>query len=268
MRLHKFATALAFTVAAVAVHAAPLPVFGAFTFLTTGGFEDGTATCTNAPLPCAMTYTNPDVIIPGPVQTYRNIDWGNPATSFGQSGLEVTHLNGNNPLVTNGGWKNIDQFDHKNNVIFTSGGALNQVQLFGEFSLTGFGINVPGTNTVMFNETVNTLLPASCSGLNPLGSACDDYFDTNALNGTAFLFSDGSFNYYLSFQFVAGANAFVEDTDPNDGMVRIYTKEGEVSTVYTQARIDAVPVPEPGMLALFGLALAAMGVVRSRKLNA
>jgi hypothetical protein len=257
-------------------HANPVPAVPAFAWNTEGGFMDGTATCTNgAPANCSLTFSgaaDPSHVIltpSGPYVTpdsHTAINWGT-STGPGQSGLFATHHSDLDmgAIVTNGGWVTIDAFSHINNPIAASGGALNAVDVYGQFNLTPPGLAVGhGINPVAFTETVNLATPADCPPPNPAGTACDDYFDTPTLNGTSFLFSDGSFNYYLSFQFLDGPNAFVEPS-PIAGDIRIYTAENAVSTIFTQARIDAVAIPEPGILALFGIALAAMGFVRGRR---
>jgi hypothetical protein len=264
-------------------HANPTPAITNFDFTTEGGFIDNSATCNTSYNPsnpaCELAYSGASD--PGlyPGVTHNQVSWGIPFTAQGQSALFTQHYSSTSgttnslsntlthiapQIITNGGWVTIDSFNHANNVITAAGNAMANVGLYGQFDLTPPGIVVPGLTSVAFTETPNLAHASDCPGPNPAGTACDDFFDTTPLNGTAFLFSDGTFNYYLSFQFLDGPGAFLEPS-PISGDVRIYTAEGQISTIFTQARIDAVMIPEPGALALFGVALAALGFVRGRK---
>lgn len=265
-------------------------LIAAFDSQTSGGFIDGTATCSNAPGTCGLEFANPD---PNEVATqYQKLSWGTPSTSSGnpneKSFIEATHYN--TTIITNGGWFTVDQFDHVNHVLLADGGSMETVQYDSRFVLTNPAnpLNFPGlagSQTINFDETLNQQL---CPGLNPLGTHCDDVFNIMPLTGSFEFLNDGEYRYFLSFQFVAGPGAFVDGPlddgghfGAEDGTYDIYTSEAcsansdfeicdsgyqaGVSTIFIQARIDARLIPEPGVLALLGIGLAGLGALRRRR---
>jgi PEP-CTERM motif len=314
MKLHKLASALAFTALAAASYAAPIPLIGSFSATTTGGFIGGSATCaadgtngttvgSQANCQATLTYsgavqtglvptaasiaanplTNPNNGFPpniaglvagavggagvGGLPTFNSVAWGTGANGGPQSSLVNDHIANNTAVITNGAWVVIDRFTHNNNVITDAGGFMNSVGIFATAHLAavgGFGfagLDVPGLNPVLFNETLNA---PPCAPPNPNGSVCDDVFTTTPLEGAFQFFTDANgAQYFIEFRFDNGAGGVV--LDGGLGKV-IYTAEGQSSFVTTSMRIFTVP--EPTMLGLFGFALVGVALSRRRKVAA
>lgn len=274
-------------VAAGAVAADPI---ASFDFETRTGFENWACDGDGV---CGLTANEPVTGFAG-ASLYEHLSWGtgssqNPFVSGGgstqdpysaQSHLNITNFIGaGNSIITNGGWTTINVFTHTNNIITTAGGNLGAVDVNGWFQLTSpVSLSVPGINPLYFDETLN-LDAEECPGPNPLGTACDDVFTTTALEGTFMFYNDGFYSYWISFQFAAGPGAAVIDN--GDGTFTIYTTEacsqdgdagcaaGEpysagISTIYTQARIFTVFIPEPGTMLLMGIGALAFGLRRRK----
>jgi hypothetical protein len=252
------------------------PVVPSWDFETTTGFDDDGAWTCQGGAPgdntCDLTFSN----LNADGSDYETLSWGTPAesnTDDAQSYLDITNLIGS--IITGGGWFDINYFDHYNHIITTAGGNMETVNINGLFEITSpIGFGIPGTNGVLFDETVN-FDAEDCPGPNPNDSACDDIFVTGVLQSTIGFWYDGR-QYFLSFRFLAGEGTTVVDN--GDGTVTIFTTEacstdgqagcgeGEpytpgISRLITQARID---VPAPESLALFGLGLLLFGLHRPR----
>lgn len=252
------------------------PSIPSFDFETTTGFIGSGWTCEGGAVDdniCSMNFS--DANTDG---TYRNLSWGTEANpEDAQSYLEITNIAGT--IITNGGWVDINYFDHYNHIITAAGGNMETVGVSGLFELVApLYFPVGGVNGVLFDETFN-LDSDECPGPNPNDSACDDIFRTGGLQGSIPFFYDGGGWYVLSFQFFAGPGTTVVDN--GDGTFTIYTTEacsadgeagcgeGEVysegfSRLITQARIDYI-VPTPETLALLGAGLLAFSLRRPRK---
>lgn len=247
-----------------------------FDFTVGGGFVDGTATCDGGGT-CGILYSDIDPLS----GNYLNITWGTPFPVPGEdgntSGLQITHNpEGYGALQVGVGPQRIGAFSHSNFVLLASGGWMNFVNLTGMFNLfapdSSLIAGISQTNNLAFHETRNDILP--CADPSPEGnkSDCDDVFTTEALTGS-FDFTIGDYIYTFSFGFergdgITGLQNTTWDFEDGNGpvdVVRIWTKEDGVSTIYTTATIDVRSVPAPGTLALFGLSLLGLGGYARRK---
>jgi hypothetical protein len=162
-----------------------------------------------------------------------------------------------------GTWTDIARIQHENNVIPIAQFGFT-VDVADQFTLTGATFDVTGDDTlnaifgVLFSETPNA---SPCPGLNPLGSVCDDTFVISNLEGflDTFLFSALGERWSISFRILAQAadGSFFNGTDT------VFTAESFTSDLFIQARIDQVP--EPGTIALLGIGLLGLPLVRARR---
>lgn len=277
-----------------AVVAGPVPPpISQFEFETRTGFQNWACEGVS---PCNLT-GNESITGFGGATIYEHLSWGtgsnqNPFVSGGGSAtdpyLAQSHLDimnfvgGGHYIQTNGAWETINAFTHTNNVITTAGGNLGTTQINSWFQLLSpVPLSDPGVSLLTFDETLN-LDSDDCPGPNPNGSACDDIFTIPGLSGTFLFYIDPNYfySYWISFQFLQGPGASVVDN--GDGTFTVYTTEacseddeagcsaGEpyaagVSTIFTQARIFTVFIPEPGTLMLFGIGALALGLRRRKR---
>jgi hypothetical protein len=165
-----------------------------------------------------------------------------------------------------GTWTDIAQIQHENNVIAISEFGFT-VDVTDQFTLTGATFDVTGDDTldaifgVLFTETPNVSPESACGEPNPLESLCDDTFVISNLAGflDTFLFSANGERWAISFRILAEE---LEGSSFN-GTDTVFTAEDFTSNLFIQARIDQVP--EPGTIALLGIGLLGLPLVRARR---
>lgn len=214
-----------------------------------------------------------------------SLRWGQPSTA--QSGLAI----GNSPVTTyvdtNGAAVNNITLTHTNRPI--TGTTLDSVSILSTLTLTPSMPSLTGLPpatmffAVNFQETTNDPRPGLCAdgglyGIGVNGAGCADIFviSQDSLN-FEFQYYDPDLGadrtYYISFFEATNglgslSSAACSAAGAGFPCLGFETSENQETTARFAALITTEPVsiPEPGSMALLGMALAAAGLIRSRKI--
>lgn len=139
--------------------------------------------------------------------------------------------------------------------------------------------------TIEFWETTNQNDPADCASVNPLNTGCDDIFRVKLAAFAPIGFDLDGYHYTIAFDLAPGPStpgpatslvctaAGCSDGISNPGVpadeVWVFTPEenpGTSSLFVTAAwSAELIPVPEPSVLALFGIGILGLGYTGRRR---
>jgi len=217
------------------------------------------------------------------------LSWGTPSGQPLQSSLQIgsnpaagsvdTYL-GISPPQSAPYLANSTSLTHHNNVIAGGSSSLLSAILTNTVTLTPLVPNQPALPvqivpfTIAFTETPNSA--GTCAAPSPAGNPCNDIFVlTGGLLNFAFNYNDGTGlqTYFVNIFPTTGGvlstlnNAACAAANQPNGCIGFSTVEGQATTLAFGFTISTQPlqVPEPGMLALFGIGLMSLVFLRRRR---
>lgn len=249
-----------------------------FTYVAGGGFLQGSAVSYPAPVNYTGLRTTLDarnVVLGDGNDVWASLNWGIAAgTPAAQSGATVNQLAPytDNPgtaqdltgSVTVGGTRaELGYLAHHNHITATAFGP-NGVTISYNLQLKDGATSVfnwHGDFNLEFKETLNAL---PCTDGNPAGTVCDDWFrftELAASDPTSFSYGGQNYNVDIT--------GFWDNFAPG-GVLRgdqlFFSGENLDNLGHVQFAVSAVP--EPGSIALLGLGLAGLAVIRRRRSQA
>ncbi|RCW73791.1 THxN family PEP-CTERM protein [Pseudorhodoferax soli] len=203
----------------------------------------------------------------------QEISWGVTGGSVGvnRSALRISNTPNSGVLTTDGASMMANTYTHINNGnIGGNSVSLRSTQIDAQLQLrpTGSGLPFQGFTapyTINFSETPNEA--GTCAAVSAV--PCDDIFVISGSLNAEFVY-DG-FQYFVSF-FAAPDLATLDPevcaaAGAGTGCMGFTTQEFQTTNVNFNLVItsEAIQVPEPGSLALLGLGLVGVAVLRRRK---